>query len=149
MTFVTVPIAASARSAAVSLLTAYASDAGTKLNVYRGRPRSIQPPHAWVDSLSEVGNLSGPLMRQRTVTADIIVVHGTFDEGNTVDQRDAFVDGFLDWLLDNPHAAGAQTLAGDTVSVTDEPDFVPTWLAPEVQRIYYATHIGVSIYVGG
>jgi hypothetical protein len=128
------------RAAAVSLLEGYAADAAVKLQVYPGRPRSIFPPTAFVDSISESFVYTGPTLRQRTPRVEVIVLHGLFDTKDTVDQKDAFVDGFLDWVNTRYHAAGAATLIA-VVATQDIPNYVPDWLPPEQQRVYFATSL--------
>lgn len=149
MPFTTLAFETAYRGAAVQMLEDFRTDSGISFGIYAGRPRTIKPPHAWVDLIRERVTLSGPLMRTRSTSGDIVVVHGTFDSADTVAQRDRWVDGFLDWLLANPHAAGSQTLLGDVVEVADEPDFVPSWLSPADQQAYFATRITVAGYVGG
>lgn len=128
------------RAAAVTLLTDYASDATIGLQVYPGRPRTVNPPTAFVDRMTETIEYVGPTLRQRTPRAEVIVVHGLFDSKDAVTQMDAFVDGFLDWVTDRFHAAGANTLIA-AVEVEDDPNFVNDWAPPEQQRTYYATRI--------
>lgn len=147
MTFTTIPFQTAMRAACVTLLTNYASAQSIKLQVYKGRPASLFPPTGFVDAISETINLDGPRMRQRFVRAQIVVVHGLFDSAEAADQRDAFVDGFADWVLDNPSAAGAATLIGDTIVLDDVPGYVPEWI-PEA-RTYYATTITLAGYAGG
>jgi hypothetical protein len=132
------------RAAAVQLLSDYNADLDTPnhLQIYPARPRSIKPPTAFVDSLREDLEYTASLV-QRTPTADVIVIHGMFDSLSAANQRDAFVDGFLDWAIDNYHAAGANTLVAVT-SIDDIPDYVPDWLPPEEQRTYYATRISLE-----
>lgn len=151
-TFGTVAFASARRAALVSLLTSYKADVGIKLQVYPGRPATIYPPCAFPDVLRERMNLSGPVMRQRNASDDVMVIHGTFDSADTVAQRDAFVDGFTAWLLENPHAAGASTLLGDTVDIEDIPGFVPDWIIPPAGKpptVYFGTRITVAGYVAG
>lgn len=126
------------RAAAVTELTAYAADASVALQVYPGRPRSINPPTAFVDRLTESINYTG--LNQRVPQAEVLVLHGLFDSKEAVTQRDAFVDGFVDWMLDRFHSAGANTLCA-IVGIDDDPEYVPTWQPPDVQRTYYATRI--------
>ena len=126
------------RAAAVTLLTDYKEAASINLQIYRARPATIRPPTAFVDEIAET--ITYTALHQRVPTASVVVLHGLFDHGDTVDQRDAFVDGFLDWCLDRYHAAGANTLLAVT-EVRDEPAYVPEWLSPENQRTYYATRI--------
>ena len=135
------------RAACVALLTGYAADLiGTppdevprvKLQVYPARPRSLAPPTAFVDSLSERFDFLGPTLIQRHPRANVIVLHGLFDSKEAADQRDAFVDGFVDWCLTRYHQAGANTTIG-LVEVEDIPDYVPDWMPPAEQKTYYAT----------
>jgi hypothetical protein len=91
-----------------------------------------------VDGLREAVVHTG--LNQRTVSADVIVVHGLFDSKDAADQKDTFVDGFVDWSLDNLGEAGTNTVL-TLVSTEDIPDYVPEWLPPEQQRTYYATRI--------
>jgi hypothetical protein len=129
------------RAAAVSLLTDYAASAAVRMQVYPGRPRSLAPPTGFVDRLTEVIAHTG--LNQRTVTVDVIVLHGLFDSQDAADQKDAFVDGFIDWQLDNLGAAGTDTVL-TVVATEDIPDYVPEWLPPEQQRTYYATRISLE-----
>ncbi len=137
------PFAADVRAAAVSMLTAYAAaqTAPVLLQVYRARPRTIRPPTAFVDSMGD--NISYTALNQRTTVANVIVVWGLFDSGDAVDQRDAFVDGFYDWTLDDIHSAGGNTTLA-IVETDDIPAFVPEWLPPAEQRTYYATRIALE-----
>jgi hypothetical protein len=132
------------RAACVEMLVAYGADAGIKLQVYPARPRSIAPPTAFVDVIRESIDYVGITLRQRRPTADVIVVHGIFDSKEAADQKDAFVDGFLDWVNSNYHQAGANTLVAVT-GTEDVPDYVPSWLAPPAgTSVYYATRITVE-----
>lgn len=126
------------RAGAVTLLEAYAADAMTRLQVYPGRPRSIYPPTAFIDAINETLSYTG--LRQRSPQAEVVVIHGLFDTKEAADQRDAFVDGFIDWVTDNPDASGAGNLIW-VPEVTDLPTFVPDWVPPEDQKAYYATRI--------
>ena len=131
---------AAARAGAVQLLTDFKADSGIGLQIYRGRPKSINPPTAFVDSINETLTEFLVATRQRVPSVEVIVLHGVFDYGDTVDQRDAFVDGFLDWVADRYHAFGANTLVAVT-DVTDIPVYVPDWQQPQDQRQYYGTRI--------
>jgi hypothetical protein len=126
------------RAAAVSLLTDYASDASIKLQVYRARPRSLMPPTAFVDSLPERFDFLGPTLIQRHPRCYVVVLHGLFDSGEAVDQRDAFVDGFVAWCLTRYHQAGGNTTIG-LIALEDIPDYTPDWVPPSEQKTYYAT----------
>jgi hypothetical protein len=130
------------RAACVTLLTDYADEAEVKLQIYAGRPATLFPPTAFVDSLRESIDYT-PGLHQRVPIADVIVLHGLFDSKDAAEQRDAFVDGFIDWVLARYHAAGANTLIAVT-DVDDIPDYVPEWIAPEKQRTYYATRISLE-----
>jgi hypothetical protein len=133
------------RAAAVELLTQYRQASGIKLQINRGRPVSINPPTAFVDLIREQIEYIGAVVRQRTPQADVIVVHGRFDINDTVDQKDAFVDDFLDWVTDRYHAAGMNTLIA-VVETEDIPNYVPDWIA--TQTAYYATRITLEGYAG-
>jgi hypothetical protein len=132
----------SMRAACVALLTDYAAAATINLQVYPGRPRSLRPPTAFVDIIDETVDYIGQIV-QRHPTAEMFVLHGLFDSKEAADQRDAFVDGFLDWAIDRYHAAGANTLVA-VRTVQDAPNYVPDWLPPEEQRTYYATRISLE-----
>jgi hypothetical protein len=84
-----------------------------------------------------------PDIFQHTPGVEIVVLHGTFDSGDAVDQRDRFVDAFVDWVRTRFHAAGANTLLRVT-SLEDDPTYVPDWLPPEQQRTYYGTRISLE-----
>lgn len=144
-----IPFSSAMRAACVDLLKAYADSAGVKLQVYRARPASVLPPCAFVDRMSETMTYpSSVSWRQRTLRAEVVVVHGLFDSGDAADQRDAFVDGFLDWVTDNVHAADPNTTVG-LVGVEDDPGFVNDWMKPELQRTYYATRLVLEGFAGG
>ena len=132
---------ADVRAAAVTMLTNYAANAGVRLQVYPARPRSIAPPTAFVNGIRETIDYTG--LRQRHPTADVVVIHGIFDSKEAADQKDAFVDGFLDWVWANIHAAGANTTIG-AVETEDIPAYVPEWMPPEQQLIYYATRVSLE-----
>lgn len=126
----------------MTLLTEYAADAGLRLQVYPARPRSINPPCAFIDTIREEREFTAQLI-QRTPTLEVIVLHGVFDTKDTVEQGDAFVDGFLAWVDARIHQAGGSTTVG-AVSTEDQPTYVPDWLPPEQQRTYYATQVNLE-----
>lgn len=134
------------RAAAVTMLDAYATSASLTLQTYPGRPRSINPPTAFVDRIRESIVFDG--LRQRTVTVEVVVLHGLFDSKDAAAQKDAFVDGFVDWASANYHAAGANTIL-EPRSIEDDPSYTPEWQAPEVQRTYYASLISLEGFAGG
>jgi hypothetical protein len=137
---------ADVRAAAMTTLGAHASAASVKLQTYAGRPRSIHPPTAFIDVVRETIVYLGHLM-QRTVQADVVLVHGSFDSADAAAQKDAFVDGYIDYVRGNVHAAGANTTLG-VVSTEDDPTFVPDWLPQADQRVYYATRITLEGFAG-
>jgi hypothetical protein len=110
MTITRIPFQTAMRAAAVQLLTDFKADMGIGLQIYPGRPRTIYPPSAFVDSIDEalttvLGNLN-----DRNPTVTVVVVHGLFDSADTVAQRDAFVDAYHRMGTGSPHQAGGQTL---------------------------------------
>jgi len=135
-----IAFAAAARAGAVQMLEDYKTAAGIGLQIYPARPRSIAPPTAFIDGMNErLVDFAGTI-RQRTPTVHVVVVHGSIDDLEAATQRDAFVDGFLDWVADNFHAFDPRTLVAVT-EVTDLPGWVPEWFPPQNQRTYYATQI--------
>jgi len=140
------------RAAVVDLLTDYAASVSLTLQIYRARPRSINPPTAFIDSMAETLEATGPMggtriLYQRTPTVEVVVVHGRFDDGVAVDQRDVFCDGFVEFAANNFHVAGANTEIQVT-RIEDDPTFVPDWLPEDVRRTYYGTRITLEGYVG-
>lgn len=138
---------ADCRAAAMSLLTDYAASASVKLQAYRARPASVSPPCGFVDRIRESVDYLSAAPFQRNVTVEVVVVWGLFDGGTAVDQRDEFVDGFLEWISDRVHEAGANTTIGVS-SVEDDASFVNDWMKPETQRTYYATRISLEGFAG-
>ncbi len=128
------------RLAAVQFLTAYADFADVKLQIYPARPRTLLPPVGFVDRINETFTPLAGLLVQRTPLVECVLVHGLFDSADAAAQKDEFVDGFLDWVTQEPHKAGANTLI--RVSQTEDlPNYVPEWIPPEQQKTYYATQI--------
>ena len=136
------------RAAAVELLEDFKADVGINLQIYPGRPRSIHPPTAFIDSIDETLRSVLVNLRERHPQVQVLVLHGAFDAADTVAQRDAFVDGFLDWAADRYHAAGATTLL-EPVATTDIPNYAPDWLRTDSPPIFYATQITLEGYVQG
>jgi hypothetical protein len=124
------------RAASVQFLEDLKTAQSITLQVFRARPASIKPPCAFIDSMNE--DIDYTALNQRKPQAEIVVLHGLFDSGEAVDQRDAFVDALVDIVFDDVHAIDPKTTVA-VVSITDDPTFVPEWLAPEYQRTYYAT----------
>jgi hypothetical protein len=130
------------RAAAVELLTDCATDAGVALQVYAGRPRSIYPPTAFIDSMAdELTPTPGASNLFRHVPlVTVVCVWGAFDSKEAADQRDAFVDAFHDWIRSRRDAVSGASLIGPR-ALADVPTFVADWL-PEVEQVpYYATRI--------
>ena len=143
MVLARIPFQTQARAGAVTMLNAYAASESIKLQVYRARPRSINPPTAFVDAINETLTAFTITARQRRPTLEVIVVHGLFDSGEAADQRDAFVDGFADWVAENFHAFGTNTLVG-AVTIQDLPSYIPDWMPDSEKRTYYATQISLE-----
>ena len=142
-----IPFESYMRAASVQMLTDYAQDASIRLQVYKARPRTINPPCAFLERLRETIAWT-PGLRNRTVQADIRIVWGLFDSGEAAAQRDQFVDEFIDWTSDRPHAAFATTVLEPRL-IEDDPNFVPDWVPPEQQNTYYATTITLEGFAGG
>jgi hypothetical protein len=131
------------RKAALSLLAGYASAAGLQMQLYGGRPVSFIPPTGFVDRFHDEIRSVGPNRRQRNPVCDVVVVHGRYDFADTAGLADAFVDGFLDYVLETPHAAGTNTLV-EIVAVEDNPNYVPDWQPPDRQYRYYASRFALK-----
>lgn len=129
-------IRAALRAAAVTLLEGYKAANDTALTqIYPGRMTSLYPPAAFIEAINEPDINYTAQMVQRTPRAEIRFVHGAFDSEEAVTQQDALVDGFIQYVIDNKHAAGANTLVA-IVAVQDEPGWVPEWLP---DKSYYST----------
>lgn len=128
----------SLRAACVTLLGSYGSSASLNLQTYPARPATIFPPCAFVDRIDESIDYTAGL-RQSHPVAQVVVIWGDFDSKEAADQRDAFCDGFLDTVTDDPDAIAAST-AVELNRISDEPTFQPDW-GNDIQRntIYYAT----------
>jgi hypothetical protein len=131
------------RAAAVTMLTDCAANASVKLQVYRARPQTLYPPSAFVDTMADSTEPfpGSSTLYQHTPLVELTLVWGLFDSGEAVDQRDAFVDAYHDWVRARPHQAGANTLIGPR-SLNDIPVYNPDWgNEDQRQRSYYATRI--------
>lgn len=130
------------RDAAVALLEACATAASIPLQVYRGRPRTLYPPTAFIDGMSDElePHPGASLLFRHTPLVEIVAVWGLLDSGEAVDQRDAFVDAFHSTVRQAPHQAGGATLIAPR-SLGDVPAFVPDWLPEQEQNVYFATRI--------
>ncbi len=149
MTIEVLPFAEQARAAMVELLTGTATDAGIKLQVYRGRPRSINPPTAFIDVFRETfTDYTGIYWAARKIGMEVICLWGLYDSGEAVDQRDRFVDKFYEYVLPRFHAAGGNALV-EVQEILDDPTYVPDWLAPDEQRTYFSTRFTVEASTRG
>lgn len=147
MTFL--PFTTACRAAAVTLLKDYADDADLGLQFYRARPASVHAPCAFVDRVREtVAYPADARLRQRTITVEVVVLWGLFDSGDAVDQRDRFVDGFIDWVTNHIDAADPNTTV-EIAAIEDDPTYVNDWMKPELQRTYYATRFSLEGFAGG
>ena len=147
MTATRIPFQTYVRAAALQLVVDYAQAVGLVLTAYPGRPRTIAPPHAFIDRMREAIDFDGAY-RKRLVQADVRIVWGLFDSKEAVDQRDAFVDGFVDWVTDRPHQAYGTTEL-EPRSVDDDPDFVPDWVPEQNRKTYFSSIITLEGYAGG
>ena len=135
------------RAAALTLLDGYkAANSGALRQTFQARPASINAPAGFVDSIDEDEILYTPAGTQRTPDVRIRLVRGTFSSGDVAEANDELVDGFIDYVVANRHAAGASTLALIS-SVQDDDGWVPEWIQPspgnEV-RAYYSTIVTLS-----
>jgi len=143
---------AAMRSAAIALLDDYKAATSMKLQIYPGRPSSLNPPTAFVDRITEQLVWLNAGWPQRTIRVEILVVFGLFDSASAVAQKDAFADGFIYWVADNLDAAGPNTLVS-IPSVDDEPAWTPDWRPANVTNgpnpTYYATRLTLEGFAGG
>ncbi len=145
----TLPFAAQVRTATMSLLNGTASAAGIKLQTYRGRPRDIKPPTAFIDLFRETWtDYTGVIYAAHNITVEAIVLFGLFDSGEAVDQRDRFMDSFYEYALPLYHVAGGNSTFAVTEAV-DDPTYVPDWLQPSEQRTYFSTRISLEAFTRG
>lgn len=128
------------RAAAVDFLTDYAADASVRLQVYPGRPRTVNPPTGFVDVIRGGLTPFADSLFQHEPQVDLIVLHGLYDSKDAVEQADAFVDGFLAWAATRYHQAGANTTIR-VASYEDLPSYVNDWVPPDQQRAYFGTQI--------
>ena len=134
------------RAASVTMLRAYAAAVNVRLQVHPARPRSLAPPTAFVNRISAAINFDG--IRQNLVSVELVVLHGLFDSKDAVEQRDVFVDGFVDWASEQYHAAGANTIL-EPRAIEDDPSYVPDWMPLQEQKAYFATLITLEGFAGG
>lgn len=142
-----IPFETVMRAAAVQMLTDFAQDATIKLQIYPGRPLTLNPPAAFIERIGEDITWS-PGLRQRTVRIEVRLVWGLFDSAEAVLQRDYFIDNFVDWTSDHWHAAGPTTEL-EPRSIEDDPNFVADWMPPEKQRSLFASTLTLEGFAGG
>jgi len=106
----------------MTLIEDYCASISLKSQRYRARPKQALPPTFYVESITEVLTPFTIEERQRTARVTVRALWGRYDDGEAVDQRDAFVDGFLDWVANNPRAFGTNTDV-NAVAVADDPEF--------------------------
>jgi len=128
------------RQAAAAFLQDYAGYAGVTLQVYPARPRTLFPPTGFVDRITETYTSFTERTFQRVPLVTVVVVFGLFDSKDAADQKDAFVDGFVDWSYAHGHESGPNSLIRAS-EAEDLPDYVNDWAPPEQQRTYYAVRI--------
>lgn len=126
------------RAGAVKLVDDYRTASSLKLGqVYRARPGQIKTPSVFIDSVSEDTTAFTRTESQRVVRVGIRAVWGVYDSGESVDQRDRFVDGLYGAVMDNYHAFGDNTEC-TWVATSDNEDWSPEWI-PADQSRYFST----------
>ena len=126
------------RAGAVTLINGYRAASGVELGqVYRARPTQIKTPSVFVDSVGESAEAFTKEESQRAIRLGIRVVWGIYDSGQTVDQRDEFVDGFYAHVMDNYHVFGGNTEC-NWVGTTDDEDWSPAWIPTDTSP-YFST----------
>lgn len=126
----------------MTLLSGYkAANNGALRQIYPGRPLSVFAPSAFIDSVTESIDYT-PAGMQRTPEVSVRFVQGAFDSEDTVDDQDSLVDGFIEYVAANRHAAGPNTLMLVS-AVDDESGWVPEWI-PDPQRAYFSSLVTLS-----
>jgi hypothetical protein len=128
------------RAGSVTLVDGYRTASSLNLGqLYRARPMQIKAPSVFVDSMSESAEpFPGTTDQyQRVIRVGIRVVWGVYDAGETVDQRDRFVDGFYAYVADRPRAFDGNA---DCVWIgtDDDEDWSPGWI-PTDESKYFST----------
>jgi len=119
-----------ARAGTVTLADGYRTSVSLKAGlVGPARPAKLAYlPAIFVDSVTENADAFTVKESQRTVRVGLRIVWGIYDAGETVAQRDRFVDGFYAYVMDNgDHAFGANTTCS-WISTTDDENWTPDWL---------------------
>ena len=124
------PLQTNARAGTIALVNGYRTASGLALGqVYRARPKLLKPPTVYIDRISEGTDSFTREESQRTVTVALRVVWGEYNAGDSVDQRDRFVDGFYGYFMDNGDDAFGANAVIYWRTVSDNPDWTPEWLA--------------------
>lgn len=145
-TFTTIAFQTKMRAGVMTLLREYITGAGIKGQIYPGRPSVLMVPSFFPDTMNEETVFTGPKNRQRTVRAAVIAVWGVFDSLEAVNQRDAFCDGFADYVTDHRDVIDPAATIG-SIAFDDLPDYVPNWLPENELVTYFATRITLEGYV--
>lgn len=138
---------AAVRTAAVTELRAFRDDRSSALQVNSGRPKDITCPSAFVDTIRETITYLGPTSRQRTPQVEVVFLHSLFDAPSAAENKDAFIDEFIDWMTARYHAAGANTLIA-VVATEDDPVYIADWQMGGSQQPYFATRITLEGFAG-
>ena len=124
------PLQTNARAGTIALVNGYRTASGLALGqVYRARPKVLKLPSVYIDRISEGSDSFTREESQRTVTVALRVVWGEYNAGDSVDQRDRFVDGFYGYFMDNGDDAFGANAVIYWRTVSDNPDWTPEWLA--------------------
>lgn len=125
------PLQTNARAGTIALVNGYRTASGVQLGqVYRARPKVLKVPSVYIDRQPEDADAFNPSESQRAVRVALRVVWGQYDGGDSVDQRDRFVDGFYAYVIDNgKEAFGGNAEPVSWIGVVDNPDWTPEWLA--------------------
>lgn len=147
------------RAAAISLVEGFIAQAGSpwvdvddksRIQLYRTIPTTFHPPCYFVERITEVQQFTGPTQRQRSAVARVVVLWRLFNDterGDAVDQLDAFLDGFSDYVLTNYHEPGPTELIS-SARIEDDPYWVTRDQKTGEQRTYYAGLIALEGYTG-
>ena len=121
---------AAVRAAALTLLDGYkTANAGSLLQTFQARPASINPPSAFVDAINEPEIAVNSYGMQRTPQVAVRFVRGSFSSGDVAEANDDLVDGFIEYVRVNFHAAGPNTTI--YVSAAEDDDgWIPEWIEP-------------------
>jgi len=143
MTFMESVASATLTDGIVQALEGFKTAEGLNLQIYRGRPASLFPPTAFIDARHDTIELNfagadAYHAMEHTAVVEVVVVHGIFDTGEAIDQRDAFVDAFNNYLRANRMVglAGGNSVL-ERVRLDDIPNYVPDWI--ERPLTYFAT----------